>query len=67
VRTAIPGNLPHGQEYEAVVGGLPQTATPAARHLALTLVALAAALLTLAWSRLTSARALNATAREPRR
>ena len=57
VRTAIPGNLPHGQEYEAIVGGLPQTATPAARHLALALAALAAALLTLAWSRLASARA----------
>jgi Ca-activated chloride channel family protein len=29
-KTAIPTNLPHGQQYEAIFGGLPQTATPAA-------------------------------------
>jgi Ca-activated chloride channel family protein len=56
VRTALPGNLPHGQEYEAIVGALPQTATPAARHLAMALLALAAALLTLGWSHLAVAR-----------
>ena len=44
VRTAIPGNLPHGQEYEAIFEGLPQTATPAARHFALAAAALLAAL-----------------------
>jgi Ca-activated chloride channel family protein len=51
VRTGIPGNLPHGQEYEAIFEGLPQTATPAARHAALALAALFAALLAFALQR----------------
>jgi len=51
VRTAIPGNLPHGQEYEAIFGGLPQTATPSRQHLAIAAVALAAGLLLFAWGR----------------
>jgi Ca-activated chloride channel family protein len=50
-RTAIPGNLPHGTEYEAFFGDLPQTATPAALHLAVALAALLAAALLFAWSR----------------
>jgi Ca-activated chloride channel homolog len=41
-KTAIPGNLPDGQSFEAIFGGLPQTATPAMRDL---IVALVAALL----------------------
>ena len=53
LRTAIPGNLPQGQEYEAIYGGLPQTATPAARHLAIAAAALLAAMLALAASRRT--------------
>jgi len=28
-KTAIPGNLPEGLSYDAIFGGLPQTATPA--------------------------------------
>jgi Ca-activated chloride channel family protein len=51
VRTAVPGNLPHGQEYEAIFGDLPQTATPAGRHLALACAALLAALMLIALRR----------------
>ena len=51
VRTAIPGNLPHGQEYEAIFGGLPQTATPGTQHLAIAIAALVAAMLLLGWGR----------------
>ncbi len=49
--SAMPGNLPEGQEFEAIFGGLPQTATPAAQHFAIALAALVAGLLLLAWSR----------------
>jgi hypothetical protein len=56
VRTAIPGNLPHGQEYEAIFGGLPQTATPSAWHLAIAFAALLAGLLLIGVSRLASVR-----------
>jgi Ca-activated chloride channel family protein len=51
VRTAIPGNLPQGQEYEAIFGGLPQTATPASRDLVVAALALLAALACLAIAR----------------
>ncbi|GIK85945.1 MAG: marine proteobacterial sortase target protein [Betaproteobacteria bacterium] len=47
----VAANLPHGMEPDVLVAGLPQTATPAARHLALALAALAAALLLLAGGR----------------
>lgn len=50
-KTALPGNLPHGQEYEAIFGGLPQTATPAAQHLAFALAALLAGLMLFGWQR----------------
>ena len=40
--SAMPGNLPEGQDFEAIFGGLPQTATPAAQHLAIALAALVA-------------------------
>jgi Ca-activated chloride channel family protein len=33
LKTALPGNLPDGLAYDAFIGGLPQTATPAALHL----------------------------------
>ena len=56
VRTAIPGNLPHGQEYEAIFGGLPQTATPSAWHLAIAFAALLAGLLLLSCSRVAAVR-----------
>lgn len=56
-RSAIPGHLPHGQEYEAIFGGLPQTATPAALHFAIALAALLAGMLVFAGGRLTAARA----------
>ena len=51
VKTAIPGNLPHGQEFEAIFGGLPQTATPALRNLVIASVALLGALLLLPFVR----------------
>ncbi len=44
-RTVIPGNLPQGQEYEAIFGGLPQTATPATRDMLIAAMFLIAALL----------------------
>jgi Ca-activated chloride channel family protein len=44
-RTAVPGNLPHGQEFEAIFGGLPQTATPATRNVVVAALFLLAALL----------------------
>lgn len=47
-KTAIPASLPHGQEYEAIFGGLPQTATPAALRALIGAVSLLAALL--AWT-----------------
>jgi Ca-activated chloride channel family protein len=50
-RTAVPGNLPDGQSYEAIFGGLPQTATPATRHLALAIVAALMALSLVAFGR----------------
>jgi len=50
-RTAIAGNLPHGTEYEAFFGALPQTATPAALHLAIAFAAALAATLLFAWGR----------------
>jgi Ca-activated chloride channel family protein len=56
VRTAIPVKLPHGPEYEAIFGGLPQTATPSALHLAIAVAALVAAMLLLGWGRLSRAR-----------
>jgi Ca-activated chloride channel family protein len=56
-RTPIPGNLPHGTEYEAFFGALPQTATPAALHLAVALAAALAAALLFAWSRTPALRA----------
>jgi Ca-activated chloride channel family protein len=43
-KTAVPGNLPQGQSYEAIFGGLPQTATNAAQSAWLGAIALAAAL-----------------------
>jgi len=58
LRVAVPGNLPHGQEYEAIFGGLPQTATPILQHLAIAAAALAAALLLFAWGRHARAREL---------
>jgi Ca-activated chloride channel family protein len=58
-RTAIAGNLPHGQEYEAIFGALPQTATPAALHLATALGAVLAALLLFTWSRKLAPRRLS--------
>ena len=54
--TAIPGNLPHGQEFEAIFGGLPQTATSASRDLAIALVALLAAMALLGLARHTRTR-----------
>jgi Ca-activated chloride channel family protein len=48
---AAPTNLPHGMSYEAVFGGLPQTATPAAAKVLIG--ALALALAALAWHRRT--------------
>ena len=51
VKTAVPGNLPQGQSYEAIFGGLPQTATSASRDLVVALVALLVALACLAMSR----------------
>ncbi len=56
LRTAIPGNLPHGQEYEANFGGLPQTATPAMQHIAIALAALSVAMLLLGWRRIARVR-----------
>ena len=50
-KTAVPGNLPHGQEFEAIFGGLPQTATPATRDFLIALAALLAALLLIAFAR----------------
>jgi Ca-activated chloride channel family protein len=44
-RTAVPGNLPQGQEFEAIFGGLPQTATPATRNVVVAALFLLAALL----------------------
>lgn len=49
--TAVPGNLPHGQELESLVDGLPQTATSAARSLYTALAALLVALMLFAHSR----------------
>ena len=46
-----PRNLPDGQDYEAIFGGLPQTATPAALHLAVAVAALLAGLLLFSCSR----------------
>jgi Ca-activated chloride channel family protein len=45
--TPVAGNLPQGQEYEAIFGGLPRTATPAALHATLSVAATLAALLLL--------------------
>ncbi len=56
VRTAIPGNLPHGQEFEAIFGGLPQTATASAWHLAVAFAALLAGLLLIGVSRVATVR-----------
>lgn len=50
-KTAVPGNLPHGQELEAIFGGLPQTATPAMRDILIAMVAFLAALLLFACAR----------------
>jgi Ca-activated chloride channel homolog len=50
-RTAVPGNLPHGQEFEAIFGGLPQTATPATRDLLIAILALLSAFMLFAWGR----------------
>ena len=46
--SAVPVNLPHGQSFEAIFGGLPQTATPATRDLLIATIALLMALLLLA-------------------
>jgi Ca-activated chloride channel homolog len=51
LKTAIPGNLPLGQEFEAIFGGLPQTATAASRDLLVAALALLGALALLAISR----------------
>ena len=51
VKTAIPGNLPTGQEFEAIFRGLPQTATSASRDLLFAIVALLAALAVLGVTR----------------
>jgi Ca-activated chloride channel family protein len=51
IKTAIPGNLPHGQAFEAIFGGLPQTATAASRDLLVAAFALLIALAFLAMSR----------------
>jgi len=51
VKSAIPGNLPNGQEFEAIFGGLPQTATSASRDLLVAALALLVALAFLAMSR----------------
>src|SRR5688500_6181875 len=40
IKTAIPENLPHGKEFEAIFGGLPQTATAASRDLHIAAIAL---------------------------
>ena len=50
-KTAVPGNLPHGQEHEAIFGGLPQTATPAARDALVAIVLMLVAMTLLALSR----------------
>lgn len=49
-RTRVPGNTPAGQEFEVLVAGLPQTASPAARSLLIALMAMlmAAALFAIA-------------------
>jgi Ca-activated chloride channel homolog len=57
-RTAIPGNLPHGQQFEAIFGGLPQTATPATRNALVALALLIAAAVLLAFARRERSRAL---------
>ena len=49
--TAVPGNLPHGQSFEAIFGGLPQTATTSKRDLLTSLAALLVAVILFAWSR----------------
>ena len=51
VKTAIPGNLPHGQSFDAIFGGLPQTATPASRDLVVAALALLAAVILVAIAR----------------
>jgi Ca-activated chloride channel family protein len=51
VKTAIPGNLPHGQEFEAIFGGLPQTASPAREDFVFAMVVLLTALMLLALAR----------------
>jgi Ca-activated chloride channel family protein len=48
---AVPGNLPDGQEFEKIFGGLPQTATPAARDIAIAVAALLVALLLWSYGR----------------
>ena len=55
LRTAVPGNLPHGHEYEAIFGGLPQTATTSAWHLVMAFAALLAGLLLLGCGRVAAA------------
>jgi Ca-activated chloride channel family protein len=50
VKTAIPGNLPQGQEFEAIFG-VPQTATRAGQDLAIAMAALLAAAMLLAVAR----------------
>jgi Ca-activated chloride channel family protein len=44
-RTALPGKLPEGLSYDAIFGGLPQTATPAALEMILGALLIASALL----------------------
>jgi Ca-activated chloride channel family protein len=43
--TAVPGNLPEGLAYDAIFGGLPQTATPAGLEMTVGALLLALALL----------------------
>jgi Ca-activated chloride channel family protein len=49
-KTALPGNLPEGLSYDAIFGGLPQTATPA--ELEMIVGALLLATAALAWAAL---------------
>ncbi|HVF63654.1 MAG TPA: marine proteobacterial sortase target protein [Casimicrobiaceae bacterium] len=47
VKTAVPGNVPHGHAFEAMAAGLPQTATPASLQLTMAIMALLAGLMML--------------------
>ncbi|HVE49849.1 MAG TPA: marine proteobacterial sortase target protein [Casimicrobiaceae bacterium] len=50
-KVAVAGNLPDGQSYEAIFGGLPQTATPATRDLVIAFVCAMLAMLLFGFAR----------------